>query len=185
MKHQSGLKNEVKVSELIQSGSLAIKTKNEYGVHVFSGSVDDDGILFGKLTKPRYNEEELKKSIDTVIVELIPIQAPVLPETVLKSIYDLALIEIDDLRLEVAQLNDEILVLNNKITEVEIVSESRRIQLDSKDLLVASIENENVFLNETWIIVMAKGHTICLHKQMKTLLCKCLKHGVNLYIQKN
>ena len=143
MKHQSGLKNEVKVSELIQSGSLAIKTKNEYGVHIFSGSVDDDGILFGKLTKPNYNEEELKKSIDTVIVELLPIESPILPETVLKSIYDLALVEIDDLRLEVAQLNDEILVLNNKITEVEIVSESLRIELDSKDLLVASVENEN------------------------------------------
>jgi hypothetical protein len=49
MRQQPGLKNEIKVSELIQSGSLAIKTKNEFGVHVFSGSVSDDGILSGKL----------------------------------------------------------------------------------------------------------------------------------------
>jgi chromosome segregation ATPase len=139
----TGLTNEIKVSELIQSGSLAIKTKNEFGVHVFSGSVNDDGILFGKLTKPSYNKSELEKSIDTVITELIPIEAPLLPETVLKSIYDLALFQIDDLRLEVAQLNDEILLLNNKITEVEIVSESLRVQLDLKDLQVASVENEN------------------------------------------
>ena len=139
----TGLKNEVKVNELIQSGSLAIKTKNEFGVHVFSGSVDDDGILFGKLTKPSYNEDELRKSIDTVISELIPIQAPLLPETVLKSIYDLALAQIDDLTLQVAELNDEILFLNDKIVEVQIVSESLRVELDSKDLLVASIENQN------------------------------------------
>ena len=34
MKH-SGLKNEEKVSELLISGSLAIKTKNLSGVHLF------------------------------------------------------------------------------------------------------------------------------------------------------
>ena len=139
----TGLKNEAKVSELIQSGSLAIKTKNDFGVHVFSGSVADDGILFGKLTKPSYNKEELEKSIDTIITELVPISAPILPETVLKSIYDLALVQIDDLTQQVSNLNDEILLLNNKITEVQIVSESLRVQLDAKDLQVASVENQN------------------------------------------
>jgi hypothetical protein len=73
----SGLKNEVKVNELLISGSLSIKTKNEFGVHIFSSSINDDGILSGKLTKPKYNENELIKSIDTIIVELLQIETPV------------------------------------------------------------------------------------------------------------
>jgi len=71
MRQQTGLKNEIKVSELIQSGSLAIKTKNEFGVHVFSGSVSDDGILSGKLTKPKYNEDELIKSTKIISKEKV------------------------------------------------------------------------------------------------------------------
>ena len=80
---KTGLRNEDKISELLVSGSLAIKTKNDFGIHVFSGSVVDDGIVSGKLTKPKYNEVEVIKSIDTNIVELIPVEAPDLPPTIL------------------------------------------------------------------------------------------------------
>jgi len=69
---KTGLQNEQKVGEILVSGSLAIKTKNSFGVHIFSGSVVDDGIVTGKLTKPKYKESELLKSIDTTIIELIP-----------------------------------------------------------------------------------------------------------------
>lgn len=140
---KSGLKNEKKVSELIVSGSTAIKTKNDFGVHVFSGSIDDDGILSGKLVRPKYNEGELIKSVDTTIIELIPIEAPQLPETVLKSIYDEALVQIDDLTAEVERLNGEIFDLRAKVTELEIVTQSLRVELDGRELLVASVENEN------------------------------------------
>ena len=53
---KTGLRNEQKVDEILVSGSLAIKTKNNFGVHVFSGSVVDDGIVAGTLTKPKYKE---------------------------------------------------------------------------------------------------------------------------------
>ena len=139
----SGLKNEKKVGELLISGSLAIKTKNDFGVHVFSGSIDDDGILFGKLTKPGYNDGELVKSIDTSIVELIPIEAPILPETVLKSIYDEALLQIDDLTAEVERLNGVVSDLSAKVVELEIVTQSLRVELDGRELLVASTQNDN------------------------------------------
>lgn len=139
----SGLKNEKKVSELLVSGSIAIKTKNDFGVHVFSGSIDDDGILFGKLSKPGYNDGELVKSIDTTIIELIPIEAPVLPETVLKSIYDEALLQIDDLTAEVERLNGVVSDLSAKVVELEIVTQSLRVELDARELLVASAQNEN------------------------------------------
>lgn len=143
MRQQTGLKNEIKVSELIQSGSLAIKTKNEFGVHVFSGSVSDDGILSGKLTKPKYNEDELIKSIDTIITELLPIEAPELPDTVLRVIYNEALFEIDDLREQVRLLNIDVSDLTAKVSELEIVTQSLRVELDGREIVVASVENQN------------------------------------------
>jgi hypothetical protein len=139
---KTGLKNEQKVGEILVSGSLAIKTKNSFGVHIFSGSVVDDGIVTGRLTKPKYKESELLKSIDTTIVELIPVEPPVLPEMVLKSLYDAALQEIADRDVIITQLNTDILDLRAKVKELEIVTQSLLVQLDSKDLVVASAENQ-------------------------------------------
>jgi len=139
---KTGLQNEQKVGEILVSGSLAIKTKNSFGVHIFSGSVVDDGIVTGKLTKPKYKESELLKSIDTTIIELIPVEPPVLPEMVLKSLYDAALQEIANRDVIITRLNTEILDLRAKVKELEIVTQSLLIQLDAKDLVVASAENQ-------------------------------------------
>lgn len=140
---KTGLKNEFKVSELIKSGSLAINTKNEIGVHVFSGSVDTDGIVSGKLTKPKYNKTELEKSIDTIIVELLPIATPELPDTVLRSVYNESLEQIEDLREQVRLLTIDVSDLTAKVSELEIVTQSLRVELDGKDIVVASVENQN------------------------------------------
>ena len=51
----SGLRNENLISELTISGSLAIKTKNDYGVHTFQTSVDG-GIISGQMNRPKYDE---------------------------------------------------------------------------------------------------------------------------------
>jgi len=142
MKH-SGLKNEQFIGELTISGSTAIKTKNDAGVHIFSGSVYDDGVISSTLVKPKYNNDEIIKSLDTNIIELIPITAPEEEETVLKRIYDQALAQIDALTLEVSTLNDVILSLQSKITEVEIVSQSLRVELDNDKILIASLQNQN------------------------------------------
>jgi hypothetical protein len=139
---KTGLKNEQKVGQILVSGSLAITTKNSFGVHVFSGSVADDGIVSGKLSRPKYKESELLKSIDTTIIELIPVEAPVLPEMVLKTIYDAALVEIANRDVIITQLNADILDLRAKVTELEIVTQSLIVQLDGKDLVVATAENQ-------------------------------------------
>lgn len=139
---KAGLKNEVKVQDIIVSGSLSIKSKNEFGVHIFSASKDDDGIIFGKLTKPKYNKVELIKSIDTNIVELIPIEAPPLPDTVLRSIYNPVTQSVIDLTAEIERLNVNILDLSGKVKELEIISQSLRVDLDGKDLVVASSQNQ-------------------------------------------
>ena len=138
----TGLKNEALISELLTNGSLSITTKNEQGVHVFSGSVDNDGIVSGQLVNPKYDEDELRRSIDTVIVELLPLDIPEEPETVLKVIYDAALAEIA-LRDETIRAQSTVILdLRNKVTELEIVSQSLRVELDSKDLLLAVAQNE-------------------------------------------
>jgi hypothetical protein len=139
----TGLKNEILVSELTLSGSTAIKTKNEFGVHIFSGSIVNDGVISSTLEKPKYNTEELLKSIDTTIIELIPVRAPELPETVLKVIYDAALEEIADLTQEVATLNGVILTLQANITELEIVTQSLRVEIDGNDITLATLQNQN------------------------------------------
>lgn len=143
MNKNNGLKNESFVDRLNVSGSIAIRTKNDFGVHIFSGSVSDDGVIGSTLVKPKYNIGEIEKSLDVTIIELIPVIAPELPDTVLRSIYNLALAQIADLTEEVAVLNGVILNLESDITELEIVTQSLRVQLDGKDLLIASLENEN------------------------------------------
>lgn len=138
----SGLKNEALISELITNGSTAITTKNVDGVYMFSGSVDDDGVVGGKLSTPKYNEDELKRSIDTVIVELLPVDIPQGPETVLKVIYDAALAEIA-LRDETIRAQSTVILdLRAKVSELEIVSQSLRVELDAKELSLAVSQNE-------------------------------------------
>ena len=139
---KTGLRNEDKISELLVSGSLAIKTKNDFGVHIFSGSVVDDGIVSGKLTKPKYNEVEVIKSIDTNIVELIPVEAPDLPPTILLTSYNQANQLIADLTLQVERLNNVTLNLASKVKELEITTQSLLVEMDSKDLLLAVSQNQ-------------------------------------------
>jgi hypothetical protein len=139
---KTGLRNEDMISELLLSGSLAIKTKNDFGVHVFSGSVAQDGIVSGKLTKPKYNEVEVIKSIDTNIVELIPVEAPALPPTVLLKSYNEANQLIGDLTIQVERLNTVTLDLASKVKELEIVTQSLLVEMDAKDLLLAVSQNQ-------------------------------------------
>ena len=139
---KTGLRNEEMISELLLSGSLAIKTKNDFGVHVFSGSVAQDGIVSGRLTKPKYNEVEVIKSIDTNIVELIPTEAPALPPTVLLKSYNEANQLIGDLTIQVERLNTVTLDLASKVKELEIVTQSLLVEMDAKDLLLAVSQNQ-------------------------------------------
>jgi hypothetical protein len=108
----------------------------------------DGGIVSGKLIRPKYNIDELKKSIDTNIFELIPQSRPEGPAMVLKSIYDDALERIDDLTIEVQNLNIDISELNAKISELEIVSESLVVQADNEILRANISENQATIANQ-------------------------------------
>jgi hypothetical protein len=143
----TGLKNESLVNAIEISGSLALPQKTNSGLYDFRADEDRDGVLFGKLTKPKYNEEELIKSIDTVIFELLPIEEPERPEMVLKVIYDAALEDIRLRDITIAEQTDIILDLRAKVTELEIVSQSLRVEIDGKELLVANADNQSLQAN--------------------------------------
>jgi hypothetical protein len=138
---KTGLQNEAVISELQLSGSLAIKTKNQSGVYTFEDSQNDSGIIYGKLNRPKYNKEELIKSIDTVIVELLPIEPPPVEDTVPRRVYNPVTQSVIDLTMEVSRLNSEVLDLQAKITSLEIVTQSLRVEVDGQSVIAANAQN--------------------------------------------
>jgi hypothetical protein len=139
---KTGLQNEQLISELLVSGSMAITTKNPFGVHTFEQSNNDEGVISGKLIKPKYNEVELVKSIDTRIFELLPPEPPPFDDRVPRPIYNEATQSVIDLTVQVVTLNRTVLDLRAKVQDVEIVSESLKVQLDLKDLNLAASQNQ-------------------------------------------
>ncbi len=88
----SGLKDEVFLSGLSESGSL-------------TPDMERQGVVSAKLIRPVYNLEELRRSIDTRFTELIKDDAEA---TVSQSTYDEALSKIDELTAEIETLNGRI-----------------------------------------------------------------------------
>ena len=146
---KTGLQNEQLVSNLLISGSLGIKSKNTNGINLFEELDVNDGVISAKLTKPNYDNTELKKSIDTVIVELIPIQAPELPDTVLRSVYNPVTQSVIDLTAEVVTLNNNIVDLRAKVSSLEIVTQSLRVEIDNQKIITATFQNQTQLANST------------------------------------
>ena len=146
----SGLKNEAQVAKIFVSGSDALPAKNSAGVRLFKQSDLSDGIISGKLIRPNYNVKELKKSIDTEIFELLPNVPTPQPDTVPRPLYNSALEQIDDLTAEVQRLNIDVNDLTAKVAELEIVSESLKIEADNQTL-TANIASEQRDIANTQI----------------------------------
>lgn len=143
---KTGLQNEQLINNLLISGSSVLSSKNSFGVNVFEQTKTDDGIIFGKLIKPKYNETELIKSIDTNIFELIPITPPPVDDGIPRPIYNEVTKSVIDLTVQVTSLTRDVTDLRAKVQDLEIVSESLKVQLDLKDLNVASSENQSIQL---------------------------------------
>ena len=125
---------------------------DNYGNLTEAGSINpeefDGGIVSGKLVRTKYDNTELKKSIDTDIFELIPREEVELPDTVLRSVYNEVTQSVNDLTIEVAELTFEISTLNSKISELEIVSESLKIEADNERLKANIAEQQATTANE-------------------------------------
>ena len=137
----TGLRNEQFISELITCGSLAIRTKNDSGIHTFQSSISG-GIINGQLNRPIYNENELVKSIDTIIIELLPQEPAPLEDTVPRRIYNPVTQSVIDLTVVVIRLDSEISDLQSKVSELQIVTESLRVEIDNSSIVAASATNQ-------------------------------------------
>ena len=140
---KSGLQNPDLLFKIAQSGSLAVKPKNGAGVSFFLDTEYEDGVVYGKLTKPKYDLLEVSKSLDLEIDELIPIEKPQGPAMVLKSIYDEALATIDSLNFDISQLQVTQSQLNNKINELHQTTQSLKIENDNQKLLASVAQNQS------------------------------------------
>lgn len=143
------LSNEFILSELIKSGSAALKQETTPdGTIVVNTKIDTDGSTFGYVERPVYNNEQLVKAVDTVVDELIGPPQVEAPAVVLKTIYDdlrrlynRALLDIQDLQEQV----DQLLVENESLrTDIEQL----QIDIDLQKLLKSSAENERDATNQ-------------------------------------
>jgi len=73
---------------------------------------------------------------------LIDIEAPLTEPTILTSTFNEATKSVEDLTEVVEALNDTVLRMDGKIKELEIVTQSLAIELDSRDLNVTVLENQ-------------------------------------------
>lgn len=140
-KNISGLKNELFVNELSISGSSVINRGLD-DAFLFDESNNRDGVVFARLEKPKYNEGELIRTVDTRIFELIPIEPPPPNDDVPRPVYNEVTQSVIDLTAEVVRLNAIVEDLRAKVTELEIVSESLRVDVDAQKISVAAFENQ-------------------------------------------
>ena len=128
--------NQFRIDELISKGSRAIVSKDEVsGKHTFvQGSKEvinepyphlkgeRDGELTGRIEKPKYNEDQLTKAVDTVVDELISPPKEPQPDVVprelyddLRRLYNEALTRINELEAQVNDLEAQVASLQSQI----------------------------------------------------------------------
>lgn len=154
------LENKLRVSELAQSGSRAIISEDPISkTHTFiDGSTtivsqsasqpyehiegDRDGQLTNFIEKPKYEEEQLKKAVDTVIDELIVPPPRPTPDVVPKALYDDLLEKYNKAVSDLAEANNTIRDLQAQISQLQGEIQSLRSQLDAAQVARAIAENQ-------------------------------------------
>lgn len=144
----SGLKNHDVINELLTSGSSAIDTKNQAGVYMFEDYNSKDGVIYDSVTRPKYNENELEKVVNTNIIELLPKDMTEYQATVVKELFDAKLAENELLTLQNEELRNQLNVAEAAISGLENTLENALVDLDQKDLLLAAAENQTKQTNE-------------------------------------
>jgi len=135
------------------------KTKEDLAnpqlVNPNENQTDFAGETSGYVEKPKYNEDELKKALDVKVDELIKKKKPNKGPYILKSKYDAKLLEIEDLRKEVAKwrkLYEEEVGVTTKLTaELEALLEL----LDSIEIQRAAAENNSTAINTRYVSLLS------------------------------
>jgi hypothetical protein len=160
--------NQFRIDELISKGSRAIVSKDEVtGNHTFTvGSKEivntpyphikgeRDGELTGRIEKPKYNEEELVKAVDTVVDELILPPKKEQPDVVPKQLYDDLRRLYDERGVRINELEAKVLELESIIAELRALIESLQIELDAAKLQQTVAENQSQQINEQYVALL-------------------------------
>jgi len=153
--------NQFRINELISSGSKAIVSKDvETGKHTFVTNADTivlgkseggtapythilgerDGEQVGRIEKAKYDEEQLKKSVDIEVDELIGKPRKPKPDVVprpvyedLRKLYEQALSDLAAANARIAELESQIQSLISEIEVLLIENDSLKIQKASAD----------------------------------------------------
>ena len=160
--------NQFRIGELISSGSRAIVSKNEVsGTHTFTiGSKETvdtpyphikgerDGELTGRIEKPKYNEEQLVKAVDTKVDELIGPPKKEKPPVVPKSLYDDLRRLYDERGVRINELESIISELEAEVQSLRAEIESLMIQMDALSLQTAAAQNEAQATNDRYTTLL-------------------------------
>ena len=143
---QSDLENILSVS-----GSAAI-SRNEYGINVVDSNNLASSLVFKGLTKDKYDTEELIKAVDVEVKELLPNIPNINLDLVPRPIYNEKVVENEDLRRQVRILNENVVVLNSRISTLESQVQTEinnRLSIEqTNDLLVNQIETLNATIED-------------------------------------
>ena len=160
--------NQFRIGELISSGSRAIVSKDEVsGNHTFTiGSKEvistpyehikgeRDGELTGRIEKPKYDESELKKAVDTEVDELIVAPREPGPDVVPKSLYDDLRRLYDERGVRINELESLVSSLQSEIETLKSEIESLLIQVDALSLQTAAAQNEAQATNDRYTTLL-------------------------------
>jgi hypothetical protein len=139
----TGLKNEKLLVRINSDGhDSVLANKRSDGSYLFKESDKEDGVIVGTLGKPKYDLDEIKKTIATNISELIEVEAPTPEATVLASIYEELQAQYDALveRLGAAQLSLSEAKQSNQLSNAQ--AEAYDVEIERLKLQIEVLENE-------------------------------------------
>ena len=181
------LDNKLRVSELVQSGSRAIISEDPLTkTHTFldggttfvsksEGEPYDhiegerDGELTNYIEKPKYDEEQLKKAVDTEIDELILPPLPPDPEVVPKEVYDDLLEKYNQAIADLGKANNRIRELEAQVASLQGQVQALQTQLDAARVAQAIAENQAQQTNIKYADLLSK---------FSTAIIKSTKEGI-------
>ena len=144
--------------EVIKSNNKDPKFKSELNDVVTTPNEEQtsfSGESTGYVEKPKYNEEELKKAVDTKVDELIKEKRPKRGPYILKSKYDDLRKKYEDALEQIADLRRQLSEANAEIQRLQGVIQQLEVETDSAKLQQAAAENELQAANQRYITLLS------------------------------
>lgn len=145
--------NELELIAKVQlSGSLIAKDRD---ANVFQADTNkvDEGFIFAPQKKEIYNTDELKKSVDIEVVELIPESPETELDLVPRPIYEEALEALADAIQTIEVQAETISTLENRIIELESEVDNLKEEVDNEKLLRVLAEENAENLREELLVI--------------------------------